>query len=118
MVAQASSISMIFPWTYTLLRLPREFRPAIPTSAKLSYPPSAANRSKKSFDCGSRRAPANIFLGLSRNEGDDIHAALQGGLQPERHRGGGRGLILDVNRTARGIDCQQILLQNRSLAAG
>jgi hypothetical protein len=60
---------------------------------------------------------ADVVLGLGRSKDDDIHATLQGGLEPGRDVRNRKGLILDIDRPAGRIDCTGILLENLSLAA-
>src|SRR5229473_2274253 len=59
----------------------------------------------------------DIMLGNGRNEEDDSNAAFERTQQAARDLRHRDGLILDVDRAARGIDRSLILLQDRPLDA-
>src|SRR5229473_2520019 len=88
-----------------LLRHLRASRPAIPTSAKFSYWPSAATPSNRGFRIGG-------------NQSHDLHAALEDFFKSRCDFRNRDGLVLDIDRAVGGIDRLDVLRKNRPFPAG
>src|ERR1700716_3426775 len=101
-----------------LLRHPRASRPAIPASAKFSYRPSAATPSNTGLTCGFWRGQADTVFRIGGNQSYNLHAALEGFFNSRCDLRNRDRLVLDIDRTAGGIDRLDVLRENRPFPAG